>query len=321
MKFFMDWLNSGTQKQRQNKRFAAYMLAVTAALLVIAILTLAIMGIVSLVKNNAGAGEPEETGDPTSGYKTVYPAANQLYSGDLILLNDTYTYNAEANADVAKTAFGAGRAQVNGSVFYYTNNQNALIEEKALAAFNEMMLAFNAESGDDNVYVYVGEENIFAAGNTFEMRYYYSLKDEASGTETVIKPITNDEKYDWLFDNAYKYGFVQLYSAEKASTDTAEDSASEDQSHIFRYVGKVHSNMMKEKKCATLGDYLSLLKEKTTYKSHFRVTVDKVSYEVYYIASGSDVLVLEKHMDNYTISGNNMDGYIVTVCTTKSSAK
>ena len=68
MNNFLKWLDSGTAEQRNKKRFTFYLILVTAALLIITLLTLAIMGIVNAVKSNNNGEDIEGggTGNPNS---------------------------------------------------------------------------------------------------------------------------------------------------------------------------------------------------------------------------------------------------------------
>lgn len=320
MNGFFSWINSGTPEQQKKKQITAYALAAVAILLVISLLTLAIMGIVTSIKNKKLENEPEETVDPTRGYVTTTFAENQLHSGNLLMIDEAHPYVAEANSGVQTKKFGESRTKVDGNNIYYASNQYFDVNTDAMDALNKLVIDFynNAKDSSGNLY---NDTNIYLEniqyGNTFTFKYYATIKGENGAAETTFAKISENEKYQWIFDNAYKYGFVQLYSAPEANTAEGAET-SEDNSHIFRYVGTVHSNLMKDKKCETLSEYLELLKTKTTFKTHFRVTVDKVTYETYYLAQGGELLIPEKYKNSYTVSGNNVDGYIVTVCTTTS---
>ncbi len=320
MNGFFSWINSGTSEQQKKKQTAFYALAAVAILLVISLLTLAVMGIVSAIKKGNQDEEPEESVDPTRGYVTTTFAENQLHSGNLLIIDEAHPYVAEANSGVQTKKFGESRTKVDGNNIYYASNQYFDVNADAMDALNKLVIDFynNAKDSSGNLY---NDTNIYLEnieyGNTFSFKYYATIKGENGAAETTFGKISENEKYEWIFENAYKYGFVQLYSAPEANTAEGAETA-EDNTNIFRYVGTVHSNLMKDKKCDTLSEYLELLKTKTNFKTHFRVTVDKVTYEVYYLAQGGELLVPEKYKDSYTVSGNNVDGYIVTVCTTTS---
>ena len=307
MNVFFSWINSGTPEQKKKKQLTAYALAAVAVLLVLSILTLAIMGIVSAIKNGVQNNElDDESVDPTRGYVTTTFAENQLHSGNLLMIDEAHPYVAEANTGVETIVLENGRAKIEDAAFYSSETLYDQVQKDALDAMNKMLVDFYNKTQDDNLYV-----NKSGTLNTFELKYTTGV----SGSARLS--IAGVEIYNWIFENAYKYGFVQLYSAPEANTAEGAEAA-QDKTNIFRYVGEVHSNIMKDKKCETLSEYLELLKAKTTFKTHFRTTVNKVSYEVYYLAQGGELLVPEKYKDSYTVSGNNMDGYIVTVCKTTS---
>ncbi len=308
MNNFFAWINSGTTAQQNKKRFACYMIAVVAALLVISLLTLAIMGIVSAVKKSNGEQEGEQTVDPNRGFVTTTFAENQLHRGDLLIVDELHPYIAEANTDVKTTTIRVSRATIDGEILYSSNALDVTVKEEAVNAINTMLLDFYNATQNDNVWVNINSAAFYAAGNTFELRY-------TTGIEGALKPaISESEEYKWIFNNAYKYGFVQLFSAPEASTAEGAETA-EDMTHIFRYVGKVHAQIMKDKECETLADYIELLKS-TNFKKTLGATVDKSSYKVYYIPQTETPMIPEKYKDSYTVSGNNMDGYIVTYSTT-----
>lgn len=304
MNNFFAWINSGTTAQQNKKRFACYMIAVVAFLLVVSLLTLAVMGIVSAVKKSNGDQDGEETVDPNRGFVSTTFAENQLHKGDLLIVDEAHPYIAEANSDVETIILENGRAKIDDSVFYSSETLYDEVKKEALDAMNKMLVDFYNKTQDDNLYV-----NKYQTINTFELRY-------TTGIPGTPRPaITESDTYKWIFDNAYKYGFVQLYSAPEASTAEGAETA-EDMTHIFRYVGTVHAQLMRDKKCETLADYIELLKT-TSYKKPFSVSVDKVSYKVYYTPQTETPMIPEKYKDSYTVSGNNVDGYIVTYSTAK----
>ena len=290
-------------------------IAITAALLVVALLALAIVSIVNATRDpEEEEPAPNPNGIP-AGFVTTTFAENQLYKGNLIAVNDTYAYNVEVNADVETVTIQNGRAKIDGTNLYSTNATQTLVQKEALDAMNAMLLAFYEASGDDNVWVNIGSTGaatgIYAAGNTFELRY-------TTGVSGAEKPaITDSDTYNWIFTNAYKYGFVQMFEAPSAETTTAENAtATESQEHIFRYVGTVHAQLMQDKKIATFDAYLTFLRENTSASKPVGATVDKKAYKVYYLAKDAQQIIPEKYKDACVISGDNMSGYIVTYCTT-----
>ena len=79
--------------------------------------------------------------------------------------------------------------------------------------------------------------------------------------------------------------------------------------NVFRYVGKAHATYMKEKSIATVEEYVELLKTKN---SSAPLSLGNKVY-AFYVANTATAAVSSKYA--YTVSGNNIDGYIVTVDT------
>ena len=320
MNDFFSWINSGTTEQKNKKRTTAYALAIVSVLLVISLIARAAIGIVTSIRSKNASEEPEETVDPYKGYTTTTFAEGQLYSGDLIWTDDTYVYAGSNALELLNDT--RPKAEDGKTPLYTILGWTTLsVTHDTAEAFHKMFNDFyaqNANAASDlivsNAANGSGNANVYGNGLTVELKYYEYWN---SNSDNKVSTIANAEAYKWIYENAYKYGFVQLYSAPEAVTEEGAEAAA-DNTHIFRYVGAVHAQLMKDKNCATLADYLELLETKTTYKTHLRVTIDKVSYEVYYLPADGEMLVPEKYLDSYTVSGNNMDGYIITVCTTTS---
>lgn len=325
-KFLSSILNSGTPKQRKQKTFALMAIAITAALLVIALVTLCALAIADAAK--APAPEEEEGEGAATGVSrdlvTYTMPEGQLYRGNLIVVNDTYLYSAEANADVDMIQIQSFRSTAEGDQLYSSNATMTFVQKEALGAMNEMALAFytqnNIGSDNYNLYVNLGSAGaatgIYAAGNTFELRYTTGVE----GSEKL--PISADATYNWIFQNAYKYGFIQLFD----DADTPDGGVS--QKHIFRYVGVEHATLANDANCTTLDAYLAYLRENTGLNKTKSVTVSvvgadgktqKVSYKIFYQAQNAEGTYYTADPNKFvsTVSGDNMSGYIVSYCAIK----
>jgi len=107
----------------------------------------------------------------------------------------------------------------------------------------------------------------------------------------------------WLKDNAWKYGFILRYPPDK----TAITGIRYEPWH-FRYVGLPHSAIMQEKQFV-LEQYLDYLKERQTITAVF----NRQTYEISYYPVSGETTVQVPAGSRYEISGNNVDGIIVTV--------
>lgn len=319
MKFITDFLNSGTVKQQNRKKLGALLICITAALLAVALIVLTVAAIAGAIKNK-GEDEEEETGPKIpSGYVTTTFEEGQSSNGDLLLLDEAHPYVGGAPTVVLMDT-EENRPYVNGDerVYYVENRTTFSLTEAAMAGFLAMVTDFFEETGDNNLYVSQAYEADVASelhknGCTVTLKYYADLTADPIPKLPIYDAEAKApvETYQWIYDNAAKYGFV------RASNVEGEEN-------IFRYVGAVHAKAMQDKKLTTVAEYITYLQTKHAFPSQLGVTVrgadgKDVKYGVYYIAPDADQYVPEEGTYDYTVSGDNMGGYIVTVTKTKAS--
>ncbi|MDQ6423471.1 M15 family metallopeptidase [Paenibacillus sp. LHD-117] len=112
----------------------------------------------------------------------------------------------------------------------------------------------------------------------------------------------------WLQENAWKHGFVLRYPENK----TEVTGVIYEPWH-FRYVGLPHSAIMQERGMV-LEEYLTYLK----VQKRVQTVVDGKAYEVSYYPVRSAAKLSVPIKGNYSLSGNNMDGVILTTWDTGS---
>ena len=110
--------------------------------------------------------------------------------------------------------------------------------------------------------------------------------------------------YAWAVEHASEYGFIQRYPSDK-SRITGIDY----EPWHFRFVGSAHAVYMTQNGL-TLEEYVDLLRGRTFDKEHLYVLAGGVEYEIYF-CPGTTAIVPEDGI--YEVSGNNVDGLIVTV--------
>ena len=120
----------------------------------------------------------------------------------------------------------------------------------------------------------------------------------------------NTAEQKWLMENSWKYGYILRYPAEKS----AVTGISYDPYH-FRYVEIPHAYYITANGLC-FEEYLEQLRNTTSPEGeHLTVTVDGgATYEVYYVKSAGNTTDVPVPADlPYTVSGDNMNGFIVTV--------
>lgn len=316
MKFLSELFEGGTNATQKKKKVTFYCICVTLALIAVMLLILAAFGVSQLISDLAAADVQSEPNVQVSIGETeaITLDAASIHSGNLLILDNAHRYQGDPETVIIRAYEGRPKTQTGSNV--YSIVSRGVSEEldfrgtsEAVSALNLMMADFYAAKADDNLcitraYTLASKDTTdapFTAATTFELEYYYEYPGEIRGIYGV-------EKYDWIYSNAYKYGFVNI-----------DDPAASEEggSGLFRYVGVAHATYMKTKKLQ-LSTYLEQLRS-TTPDAPLLTKVGKITYASYYLSADGEILVPTEH--EYTVSGNNTDGYIITVSITKSAAK
>lgn len=253
-----------------------------------------------------------------SNFKPVYPTVQDN-------LINVYEFKNNAAND------GATKITVDGKK-YPTYELGSLatsivLDATALEQFNKMMLEYCKTLDLSDLAEGSNASNVNVAwGYSDEATIKEDIKsgldfyDHALGTALTLRrnsdsaPITEDifkSDYKWLYDNCYKYGFILRYP-----NDCKDCTGLDGTSRIhLRYVGYEHAYYMHSQGIC-LDEYLELIRtHHTASGEHLSFTADNgSSYEVFYVAASGNPtgITLEKGAV-YTVSGDNMYGFIVTI--------
>ena len=199
---------------------------------------------------------------------------------------------------------------------YYTLiEQNVQLSKDAAEAFNMMMADYYAEYQLTDFVVYGTTDTYTAEGSYCPRHFAESAAGNCvdlalCGWESVISYDGADTQ-GWVNENCYKYGFILRYPEDK-----------EDITEIryepwhFRYVGIPHAYYM-TKNGICLEEYIELLRSYTYDGEHLAFTDHNgQAYEVYFVpadASADQTPIPVPPGAKYDVSGNNIDGFIVTI--------
>ena len=258
------------------------------------------------------------------GYEAVF--ADAVYTGDLVLVN----------REVATEDKVSGLVSIyeHKNDHYKVKDMNVMLLESCMEPLNRMMDDFYAATGIDAIHVLTGYRT-----KAYQNELY---QDNLDNTETLNTPSETAKAghsehetglaidiniyengavstfdgtgdYAWLVEHCTDYGFLQRYPEDKV--DITQFAA---EPWHFRYVGVPHAEYMTEQNLV-LEEYLELLRKYTYAGDHLEITTkDKQCYEVYYVpfdtsvTTGTQQVPVPTDLD-YTLSGNNTDGFIVTV--------
>ncbi len=255
-------------------------------------------------------------------YEYIETDSTLINQGNLILVNSDHAYTAPIPTTDNLTNlvdYRQGLTSKNFSVIDKSVNLSTLI----INDFNNMMTDFAVNTKVTKLIVTSG----LRTKEYQQTLYNKDLKNNNSTVSTLVALPGHSEHHTgyaldfsyndafknnckWLNENSYKYGFIQRYSEDKKGLTKIDN-----QPWHYRYVGQPHAYYMKQNNLC-FEEYINLIKKYTFAKEHLKIkNFDDVEYEVYYVPATKDKTKIPapKECDSYVISGNNVDGFIVTV--------
>lgn len=268
---------------------------------------------------------PEDTTDPNKViYESFMADTKNKYKGDLILVNEDHQYFGgdedlvsiiEKNNEKGISFFSAladPNTEEEDDLILSTvyDPMEIMIEDFYNLYYNDTLIIYGAHRSTERQQAILDEKGPEIAAkpgfSEHETGYAFDF------SETVNYDYQGTGDFAWLNENCYKYGFIVRYTEEKKDITKIEAEP-----WHFRYVGIPHAWYIMENGLC-LEEYIDLLREKYPYGGeHLKFTDDENrSYEVYFVASddGSETTTVPVPAGKeYSISGNNVDGFIVTV--------
>jgi len=231
----------------------------------------------------------------------------QIYKGDLLLVNRDYPVKKDSiRSDIININHNS--ELVRGYVIFDRNLRLSKdVVKKFLnvvdAAGKESVNHFLISSGyrdfqeQKQLYEKMGSDYALPAGYS---EHNLGLSLDIGSTQKKMEKAPEGK---WIEENVWKHGFVLRYPKNKSNITGIQYEPW----HI-RYVGLPHSAIM-QKKNFTLEEYLEFLKEEKEVSTE----VEGKKYTVSYYKVSENMKVNVPANKQYEISGNNMDGVIVTV--------
>ena len=303
-------------KRRQTQRVLLLAMFATVALILVALLVLGGFEIANAIINARpapGNNDNNPSSTATITFVQTTKSADTVHSGQLLLVNTENRYTFPVGVSLLRI-YDNMATKPDGGTIYRPVSTDYKLESEALQALNAMM----------NKYYEFDEEAYFAISSA-----YRTLEDQENLPNKDIQPGYSDhhtgycvalqygdrsnlEADHWFYQNCYKFGFVVRYPEDKTNITGVSGYK-----HCFRYVGVAHATYMHQNNLC-LEEYLDLLKNSYSSAAN-RLTIsaaDGFEYDVYYVkASDSEVTTIDVPTSNfeYTVSGDNRGGFIVTV--------
>ena len=244
-----------------------------------------------------------------------------IHTGDLILVNSSYPFDFEANADTLDIK----NIRENQSFYYQVDKLEFSVAGRILPHLDAMIAACDEaigtkETGITSAYRTkeyqqgVMEEITAAYGEDYAKKYVASPGYSEHHTGLAVDvgifypdgsqgSFSESQNAVWMRNNCQHFGFVRRYAEDK----TAITGISNEAWH-FRYVGMPHAFYMTAHNLC-LEEYIDFLRAGTSEDEPLTVTCDDGTYDIFFTAE----MEIEEPEGMYTVSGNNVDGLIVTV--------
>ena len=318
------------RKRKQRNRMLALMLTAIFILLVILLLVNRKKARENDEKQGRQSGDvvvledakdEKSTAEAEPEIRTVTFTEEQMHAGDLILVSSRYPYDFAAHENTMELT-SIREAQ---SFYYQLEKEDFQVAGRIMPALDEIVAACDAAVGtkqtgiasayrsleyQQSVWDEIAElngqeyaENFVAApgysehhtGLAVDMSIFYEDGSEGSFSES--------ENAVWMNDNAYLYGFIRRYAENKVEITGISNEA-----WHFRYVGIPHATYMSANDLC-LEEYIDYLRAETSAASPLTVNCDDGTYDIFFTAEST----IEEPQGDYTVSGNNVDGYIITI--------
>ncbi len=239
-----------------------------------------------------------------------------IHSGDLILVNQKYPYAEEKQAELV-----------------HVGGKYILMKKLAAGRLNDLMEKI---SGWDSIEPVSGwrsfaeqqkiwDDSIQENGAEFTQKYVavpgHSEHQTGLAIDLGVKSpdidfICPDFPYDGICqefrERAAGFGFTERYPKGKELVT----GIGHEPWH-FRYVGIPHAEIM-TKNGFVLEEYIEFLKE-FSCENNFVYETEKFVFEIYFVPLGRESEISSVNLRNfeYSVSGNNADGFIVTMWRSK----
>lgn len=264
--------------------------------------------------------QPADTSEPQPDeelFDVISVSTADVDRGYLILVNGKTEYNFDIEEKIVDLYQNEDK-----SSSYGLATVSISCAESVLSYLNEMIDAYYAATEDSKTVINSGyrtyedqneilQNRIESVGE--EQAYAYvalpGYSEHHTGYAFDIVSYGENKDGNWLPNHCQEFGFIQRYRADKE-----EITGILYEYWHYRYVGAPHAEiMMNENYC--MEEYISLV-SRYSYDEPFYYTVESGEKYAVYTVTASDAektdIAVPKGAD-YTISGNNVGGFIVTV--------
>jgi len=261
-------------------------------------------------------GEDEEYPDTPLGYIFFSMNEAEISVGPLILVNHEHPFEFPAYSGLASLL-----TESTGT--YGVLGANHYLSRAIIPTLDAMMAAYTEETGDETVVIISAFRGLEAQQAVLTARINLLGQEEA--LRWVAEPghsehhtglaidlgiyvgyqrnFTGTGVSSWFSENAHRFGFILRYPQNSFETTRVAYEP-----WHFRYIGKPHSLIVFQNELL-FEDYIDYIRGYSFY-SPLAFELDGASYEIFFT---DELDVRIPSGVSHEISGNNVDGFIVTI--------
>jgi D-alanyl-D-alanine carboxypeptidase len=250
------------------------------------------------------------------GYAFITMDESDIANGSLVLVNRDHEYEIPDDLDVVNIVSFKTES-------FRVLPPNYSLLRSVIGALDRMMAGYVQSTWDRTIAINSGFRTIAAqekalndqialTGYTQAMRWVappgFSEHHTGLAVDLIVysggyrMDFTGEDNTEWFKLNSYRFGWVHRYPPDKTRITMTPHEP-----WHFRYVGLPHSYIMFENNWV-LEEYLNII-HNHTMDDPFIYEFEGIEYEIYF-AEG--IIVPIAFNREFVLSGNNIDGFIVT---------
>jgi len=264
--------------------------------------------------------EPEEEPEPVfveTGYITIEMEESEIHQGYLLLVNHDHTFEIPNNLDLVRITEAR-------TTQFRVQPDTALLLRSVIDPLDEMMASFITSTNNRSVAIRSAHRNyetqqrilngyISQMGRREALRWAALPRHSEHHTGlafdfgimsgNTMNAFHGNGSTAWFRRNSYRYGFIVRYQQNK----TRITQTNHEPWH-FRYVGLPHSALIHQRDWC-LEEFIENIRE-YTFEEPMEFEYEGILYEMYFVEGTTVRIPVDTDFD---ISGNNIDGFIVTI--------
>ena len=243
-----------------------------------------------------------------AGYQEIPLQPSAMYAGTLVLVNKEHeSHLSKDELDLEQVYYADDKPET----YEISYPGHTSLNRTALTQFNRLMKAYYSATSNDEImfnygYLASGKEKSNPESPT-ALDVQLHVKRKNGGYEYI----SNSTPFNWLFEHMASYGYIVRYP-----TDKSEITGERGGYTAIRYVGVPHAAYMRENNLC-LEEYLDMMKNEHNFYTGtvLEYSTSELTYHIYYVPAkeqNDELIIPVPTAANYEVSGNNVDGFIVT---------